>query len=123
MKKPRSYVVLAILASVAAFYAWRLSASGRGTVDYVVLALIAAAVLWNLVQLGRRLYRFGGRKALWHLQRTLLFWIIGLFNTVLAAPGEPRSWKFWLGCALLAAAALDTVALWHKERASQAESG
>jgi hypothetical protein len=108
---------MTILASVVAFYAWRLSATGRGAIDYVVLALIALAVLWNLVQLGRRLYRAGGARNLWHLLRTLLFWIAGLSYTVLAVAGDPRNWMFWPGYAVLALAAFDTVALWHKERA------
>jgi hypothetical protein len=117
MREPRSYVVLSALAGGVLFYALRLSRFDRGPVDWAVIGLIIAAILWNLIQLGRRLHRSGGGKAVWHLQRTVLFWIIGLLNTVFLRAEDLGSWKNWVGWAVLLIAAGDTVALFLKERA------
>ena len=118
MKEPRSYVVLAALASGALFYALRLSRFDRGAVDWAVIGLIIAAILWNLVQLGRRLYRTGGGRDVWHLQRTLLFWIVGLLNTAFLRAEDFGTWKNWVGWGVLLIAAADSVALFLKERSS-----
>jgi len=118
MKKPRSYLALAVLASATLYFAYSLSSSGRTAIDYTVMGLIALAILWNLVRLGQRLYRAGGGKDLWHLQRTLLFWVIGLFNTLLARPEDVGSWKYYLGWLFLVIAVADTVAIARKERAA-----
>jgi hypothetical protein len=117
MKKPRSYVVLAVLASAALYFAIRQSSSGRTWIDWIVLGLFSLAVIWNLVQAGRRLYRSGGGKDLWHLQRTLLFWVIGLLNTALIRPEDVGSWKNIVGWAMLVLAVADTVLLSRKEYA------
>ena len=53
-KKPRNYLLHTVIASAAMFYALRLSSAGRTAIDWAVIALIAAAILWNLVQLARR---------------------------------------------------------------------
>ena len=47
----------------------------------------------------------------WQIQRTLLFWIIGLFNTLLIRPADVGTWKHWLGWLLLALALIDTISL------------
>ena len=117
MKVSRSYLIKAVLACVVFYYALDMSRGGRGVVDWVVLSAVGLAVLYNLWQLGRRLHRFGGSRALWHEQRTVLFWIIGLFNTVLARP-EAAPWKGILGGVLLAVAFGDTIALYRRERAA-----
>ena len=44
----------------------------------------------------------------WFYIRAAGFWIIGLMNTVLARPEDVGGVKFWIGCALLVIAALDT---------------
>jgi len=118
MKQPRSYLVNGVLACVVLYYASSLSSSDRGAIDWTVMGLVALAILWNLFRLGQRLYRAGGGKDLWHLQRTLLFWIIGLLNTLFARPEDVDSWKYYVGWAFLAIAAADAVALFRKERAS-----
>jgi hypothetical protein len=104
------------LACGVLYYALDLSASGRTAIDYTVIGLVCLAILWNLVQLGRRLHHAGGAWAVWHVQRTVLFWIIGLFNTVLARPEHVGGWRTWLGAALLVLALADTIALFLKER-------
>jgi len=119
-KKPRSYVVLAVLASGALYFAISLSSSGRTWIDWTVLSLLSLAILWNLVQAGRRLYRAGRGKDLWHLQRTLLFWVIGLLNTALIRPEDVGSWKNIVGWAMLVLAAADTILLVRKEHTAMA---
>ncbi len=116
MTKPGSYVVNGALACGALYYALRLSASGRTGIDYAVISLVCLAIVWNLAQLSRRLYPTGGGKAVWHVQRTVLFWIIGTFNTVLLRPEHVGGWRPWVGGAMLALALADTIALFFKER-------
>jgi hypothetical protein len=124
MNPPRSHLALAVLASASLYWVWQLSgtprASGppRGPIDWVVVGLLCLAVAWHLLQLGRRLHRLGGGKAVWHLQRTLLFWIIGLMNTAWIRPEDVGSWKFWVGAALLVIAVIDTIALLRQEFAA-----
>ncbi len=118
MKKPGSYLVNGLLACAVLYFALSLSRSGRGAVDWAVISLVGLAILWNVVNLGRRLYRAGGGRDLWHLQRTLLFWILGIFNTALIRPEEAGSWKNILGWILVVVAAADTVVLYRKERAA-----
>lgn len=117
-KEPRSYLANAALSCAALYFAQDLSRGDRGAVDWTVLGLVTLAVLWNLFRLGQRLHAAGGDKALGHLLRTLLFWIVGLFNTVLIRPEEVGSWKNIVGWVLLVAALLDSVALAAKERGS-----
>jgi hypothetical protein len=118
MKAPRSYLVNGALASAVLYFVFDLSRSGRTAVEWIVLGIVASAVLYNLVQLGRRLLRVGGGGAVGHLVRTLLFWIGGLFNTVLARPRDVGSWKYVLGWALVVTAAVDSVAVYRKEQAA-----
>lgn len=116
MKRPRSYLVMAVVLAVVLTYVFRLSAGDRGAVDWVVATVVALALLWALVGLGRRLYQLGGGRDVWHELRTVLFSLLGLMNTVWARPGDVGSWKWWVGVALLVIAAADTVALYLKER-------
>jgi hypothetical protein len=116
MKKPASYVINGCLAGAGLYFVLDLSASGRGPIDYAVIAAVSLAILWNVVQLSRRLHRAGGAKDLWHVQRTVLFWVIGLLNTVYARPEQVGGWRTWVGAVLLVIAAADTVALFLKER-------
>jgi hypothetical protein len=118
MKEPRSHLVLAFLAGGALYFAFSLSRGDRGVVDWVVLGLFGLAVLWNLFRLGQRLHRHGGGRDLWHMQRTLLFWILGLLNTLFARPEDVGSWKYWLGWGLLVVAAVDSFFVYRKERAA-----
>ncbi len=118
MKKPRSYLVNGVLACAVLYFAQSLSRSGRGPIDWVVLGLIGLAILWNLFRLGQRLYGKGGGKDLWHLLRTILFWIIGLGNTVWVRLEDVGSWRNFAGWAFLVLAGLDTILLYRKERAS-----
>lgn len=115
MRERGSYVAKAVIAGGAIFYAVRLSRLDRGIIDWMVLGLLAAWMLWMLVQAGRRLHRTAGGWGVWHLQRTLLFWILGVLNTALARPEAVGGWKSWLGWLLLVLAVLDTVALIRKE--------
>ncbi|WP_221032616.1 hypothetical protein [Actomonas aquatica] len=116
MKAPRSYVLNGGLASVVLFYAFRLSHGDRGPVDWIVLTLISLAVLWNIFKAGQRLHRGGGRKALWHLQRTLLFWVVGLMNTLPELSRASPTWRLPVGGALLLIALADSIWLHHRER-------
>ena len=118
MRQPGSYLVNGALACAVLYFAHSLSSSGRTAIDWTVMGLVALAILWNLFRLGQRLYRGGGGKALWHMLRTLLFWIIGFLDTALIRPEEIGSWKYFAGWAFLVLAAVDSVVLYRKERAS-----
>lgn len=119
MKKVKYYSTYCALAGAVLYFAWDLSRGDRGPIDWAVLGLAGSALLYNLFMLGRRLYAAGGGKALWHLQRTLLFWIIGLFNTLLLRPEDAGSWKQIIGWLCLALAAADSIGLHLKEREVQ----
>lgn len=113
-----SYVVDGVLAGGVLLYALRLSRGDRGWIDLLVIGLVIAAMAWNVLQISRKLHRVEGRAGVWHVQRTVLFWIIGIFNTAMVRPGDVGSWKNWLGWLLVALAAMDTVLLFRRERAA-----
>ena len=58
----RHYSVRALLASGALYYALDLSQSDRGAVDYGVITLIVLAIVWNVVQLARRILAAGASR-------------------------------------------------------------
>lgn len=123
MKKARSYVLGSAIAGGVMYYAVKLSSSGRTLIDWIVIGLVAAAILWNLVRLGQRLFRSGGAWGLWHQQRTLVFWIVGLLNTAYIPLEDVGSWRHWLGWAFLILALADTAALYKKEQLAAAGAG
>jgi len=118
MQQSRSYVATSLLAGCALYFAWAFSRPGRTPLDWVWIGLMLAAVVWNLVALGRRLYRAGGGAAVWHLHRTVLFWIVGLRNTVLIRPEDIGSWRNLVGWVFVVVAAFDTLQLGRRERAA-----
>ena len=113
-----SFLINGALACGVLFYVLRLSSKGRTAIDWIVIALVCAAILWNVVKLGRILFAAGGFKDVWHLTRTLTFWIVGWFNTVMIQPEDAGGWKNWLGGILLVIALCDSIAIWRKERRS-----
>ncbi len=115
-KQPQSYVVLAALAGGVLYFVLDLSSAGRGPIDYAVIGLVALAVLWNIIQLSRRLYRDGGGRVVWRVQRTALLWVVGVFDTALLRPENAGGWRNWLGWAILVLAAIDTIALYFLEK-------
>jgi len=110
-----SYVVNGCLAGGVLYFAFHLSSSGRTAVDDIVIVLIVCAIAWNLFRLSQRLYRSNGSKEVWHVLRTVLFWIIGLGNTVFVKTADAGTWRNWLGWIMLGLAVADTVALFFKE--------
>ncbi len=98
------------------YYATRLSAGDRGAVDWVVLSLASAWVLWSLARLARVLAVERGPAGGWWVLRTAGFWIIGWLNTGLIRPEDRGTWKHTLGFVVLALAALDSLALVIAER-------
>lgn len=111
-----SNLARAVLSGAVLFYVAELSLGDRNVIDWSVIALVGGAVLWNLLHLGRRLRRVGGRKGVWHMLRMVLFWVIGLMNTAFLRPEDVDGWRNWVGWAFVVIAALDTVALAFKER-------
>lgn len=114
----RSFVALTLLFAAALYFSIRLSAGDRGMVDYVVMGLLGAAVVYGLARLARRLHvgSHADRDA-WQVLRTAGFWVIGLMNTVWIRPEDVGSWKHWVGGLVLVIAILDTLSLARKEQA------
>lgn len=81
MKDPtrasHSYAVRGLLAAAVLYYALHLSSSGRGWIDYLVISLVSLAITYNVVQLARRMYALSGSRGVWHVARTVLFWVLG----------------------------------------------
>lgn len=123
-KKTRrtSYVVNGCLAGAVLFFVLHLSSSGRTVIDFTVIALVLGAIAWNLFKVSQRLYRSDGSKEVWHVLRTVLFWIIGLGNTVFVKAEDAGTWRNWLGWVVLGLAVADTVSLFLKERSVMKES-
>jgi Ni,Fe-hydrogenase I cytochrome b subunit len=119
MENKTSYVATSLLSSAGLYFAWHVSAPGRDPVDWTVIGLFLLAVLWNLGNLGTRLYRTGGGRSLWHLQRTLLFWTVGILNTGLAGLRDVGAWGHVVGWLFVVVAALDTYQLHRTERSAQ----
>jgi hypothetical protein len=113
-----SSVVRALLATCVLYFVLNLSAGDRGVVDWIVISLVGAAIAWNILQLSRLMHARGGGRALWHVERTTLFWVIGLMNTVWIRAGDVGTWKNYLGWAILTVAVVDTVVLFRNERAA-----
>ena len=60
-------------------------------------------------------------REIWHVQRTLLFWVVGLLNTAFLKPDDVGTWKHWIGWLLIVLAVLDSVALvwrWRRRRSA-----
>lgn len=110
-----SYCVRGLLAAGVLYWVLDLSAANRTWVDYVVIALVVAAIGFNVVQLSRKMRAHGGRRAVWQVQRTTLFWIIGTMNTIWIRPEEVGSWKNYLGYLILVIAIVDTAVLYRRE--------
>ena len=107
--KQRYYTAYVAIACGALYYAQRLSQPGRTVIDWIVMGLIAVAIVWNMVQLNRKLYAAEGRKALWHIQRTACFWLVGLLNTLMLKPEDLNTWKHGLGWLFILAAIADSI--------------
>ena len=118
MSKQKSplYLVNAVLASGVMYFVLDLSSSGRTAIDWTVIGLVAGAILFNLVQLGRRLHELGGARDVGRLLYTVGFWFVGLMNTVRIRPEAAGTWKHNVGWALLVCALIGTGTLFRKER-------
>lgn len=60
MRKPRSQLILALIASAVLFWVLDLSSPGSTLIDWLVIGLVIAAILWNHWHLGRRLQDAAG---------------------------------------------------------------
>jgi len=115
VRKPPLHVVYAALACGALDWALHLSRSGRTLVDGIVIGLLVAAVLWNLLRLGQRLWRSDGARGLGHLGHTLALWVLGL-TTLLLRPQEVDTWRTPAGWTLIALAIMDSLLLLRREQ-------
>jgi len=111
---PRSYTALAMLCGCALLYASTMARSSVTPIDIAVIVFLCAALLWNLFQLGRRLARPGQLRDVWHLVRTVGFWVIGLLDTW-GRLDRPASWQQIIAWAILVIAAIDTFLIARKE--------
>lgn len=114
-RKP-AWSIRALLAGGVLFFVVRLSAGDRGSVDYVVIALLLGAILWNIVRLARRLHAHHGGRAVWDVLRTAAFWTVGALNTIGARPEDVGSWRTWVGLGVFAIAVFDSSRLVRRER-------
>ncbi len=117
-KRPESHLVNAALASAVLYFVLDLSRSGRSVIDWTVIALVALAILWNLFQLGRRLFRVRGARGVVHLLATVTAWITGLFSVVFVPPELAGTWRTPFGWACLVVAFLNSLLLFRLERAA-----
>ena len=58
---------------------------------------------------------------IWSIQRTILFWIVGLFNTALLRPEDVGGWKNWVGWFIIGFAVADTIHLLIRWRSTRLE--
>jgi hypothetical protein len=111
-----SYLVRGLLAAGTFAFALPLSAGDRGVVDFVVLGALGAAILYNTLQLARRLHAHRGVGAVWHVLCAVLSWLLGGWNTLWIRPEDVGSVKNWIGWIALALAVLNSILLWREER-------
>ena len=52
-----------------------------------------------------------GKNPGWAIPRTILFWVIGIMNTILIRPEDTGTWKNYLGYGILLLAVIDTIFL------------
>ncbi len=52
----QDYLFNLVVACGILYYVLRLSEPGRTAIDWAVIALVAGAILWNVVQAGRHLF-------------------------------------------------------------------
>jgi len=116
MKKSKSHFVNSALAAVIFYYALELSDGSRTAIDYSVIGLLGLAISYNLIQCARRLHSLGGWKNVGHLARTLLYWFVGIFNTLLLNPELQNTFRPWLGGVFIVAALLGSVEVAKRER-------
>jgi len=116
MKVQPLYALNGLLAAGAFAFSLNLVEHDPGALEWTIVGLFFAAVAWNVARLGERLYFADGAQSLWTLARTVLFWLIGLGNTLWARPEDVGGWRSWLGAGMLVIAALDSVALLRRER-------
>ena len=53
-------------------------------------------------------------KKYWYIIRTVLFYLIGLMNTIFIKPENIGSWENYLGYAILVIAVIDTIVIVRK---------
>lgn len=120
-KQTSLYGVNALLASAVLYFALDLSRGDRGPVDTTVITLISGAILWNLIQVGRRLHTHGGPRCLLRLGLTLTAWIVAIFNTLLIRPEDVGRWRNVVGLVVFALAVMNTGLVLALERRAVAE--
>ena len=116
MKKSDSYLVNTALACGILYYVVDLSAIGRTFVDWTVIVVVGGAIAWNIVRLALRLLEARSGRDVWHLIRTLSFWLVGLANTAWVSAESSGTWVSWAGWLFLFAAVVDSVLLYQLEQ-------
>jgi hypothetical protein len=112
-----SYTLRSLVCGIALVYVIRLAGSALDVMDTAALALVIALLVYQLIGLAQRLRQVAAGLGRWSIPRNLLFWTVGLMNTLWLDPELRHGFRPWVGTAFLVFAALEVVVLYRLERA------
>ena len=112
-----SYTLRSLVCGVALVYIIRLGGSTLDVLDTAALAIVIALLVYQLIGLGQRMRQAEAGLGHWSIPRNLLFWTVGLLNTLWLEPELRHSFRPWAGTAFLVIAAIEMVVLYRLERA------
>jgi hypothetical protein len=112
-----SYILRSLVCGVALVYVIRLGGSTLDVLDTAALAFVVALLVYQLIGLAQRLRQAEAGLSRWSIPRNLLFWTVGLMNTLWLDPELRHSFRPWAGTAFLVFAVSEVVVLYRLERA------
>ena len=111
-----SYTLRSLVCGVALVHVIRLGGATLDVLDTAALAFVIALLVYQLIGLTQRLSLAEAGLGHWSIPRNLLFWTVGLMNTLWLTPELRHSFRPWMGTAFLVFAALEVVVLYRLER-------
>ena len=82
-----SYTLRSLVCGVALVYVIRLGGATLDVLDTAALAFVIALLVYQLIGLTQRLSLAEAGLGHWSIPRNLLFWTVGLMNTLWLDPG------------------------------------